>query len=158
MTAHPTLIHERVDAARSGGNPTVICRMPSGCAVLGDHKFLTGYSLLLPDPVVDHLTDLDDGGHSLAEELRIHPNPHRAVGDQPVLVTVTETVGDVTTTHHDVSLWYAFTTPIDTMIEPDPVEFADIRWWPIEQITHGPGTRFDPHLPRFLAKLVGGAA
>jgi hypothetical protein len=25
-----TLIHERVEAARAGTNPTVICRMPSG--------------------------------------------------------------------------------------------------------------------------------
>jgi hypothetical protein len=33
--------------------------MSSGWAVLGDNQFLTGYSLLLPDPVVDHLTDLD---------------------------------------------------------------------------------------------------
>lgn len=62
MTTFPTLIHERVDAARAGRNPTVICRMPSGWAVLGDHQFLAGYSLLLADPVVDHLTDLDDAG------------------------------------------------------------------------------------------------
>ena len=64
MTRHPTLIHERVDAARRGANPTVICRMPSGWAVLGDHQFLAGYSLLLPDPVVDHLTDLDDASRA----------------------------------------------------------------------------------------------
>ncbi len=64
MTTHLTLIHERVDTARRGENPTVICRMPSGWAVLGDHQFLTGYSLLLPDPVVDHLTDLDDAGRA----------------------------------------------------------------------------------------------
>jgi hypothetical protein len=29
-----TLIHQRVEAARVGTNPTVICRMPSGWAVL----------------------------------------------------------------------------------------------------------------------------
>ncbi len=65
MTDYPTLIHERVDLARRDANPTVICRMRSGWAVLGDHQFLTGYSLLLADPVVGHLTDLDDAGRAV---------------------------------------------------------------------------------------------
>jgi diadenosine tetraphosphate (Ap4A) HIT family hydrolase len=55
----PTLIHERVEAARSGSNPKVICRMPSGWAVMGDVQFLPGYSLLLPDPVVPDLNSLE---------------------------------------------------------------------------------------------------
>lgn len=54
----PTLIHERVRLARSGQNPTVICAMPSGWAVLGDAQFLPGYCLLLPDPVVPDLNAL----------------------------------------------------------------------------------------------------
>ena len=53
-----TLIHERVEAAVRGENPCVICRMSSGWAVLGDHQFLPGCSLLLADPVVDDLNDL----------------------------------------------------------------------------------------------------
>lgn len=53
-----TLIHRRVEAARQGSNPTVICRMQSGWAVLGDVQFLLGYSLLLPDPVVPDLNAL----------------------------------------------------------------------------------------------------
>ena len=57
-----TLIHERVEAAQREDNPTVICRMPSGWAVLGDQQFFAGYSLLLPDPVVEHLTDLPEAG------------------------------------------------------------------------------------------------
>ncbi len=60
MAGYPTLIHERVDQARRGENPSVICRMPSGWAVLGDDQFFVGYSLLLPDPVVENLTDLGD--------------------------------------------------------------------------------------------------
>ena len=31
-----TLIYHRVQAARQGKNPTVICKMPSSWAVLGD--------------------------------------------------------------------------------------------------------------------------
>lgn len=54
-----TLIHERVAAARAGINPTAICRMPCGWAVMCDVQFLRGYSLLLSDPVVPDLNALD---------------------------------------------------------------------------------------------------
>ncbi|MGE0172659.1 MAG: HIT family protein [Oligoflexales bacterium] len=53
-----TLIHQRVDLARSGKSPYVIARMASGWAVIGDVQFLPGYCLLLPDPVVPTLNDL----------------------------------------------------------------------------------------------------
>ncbi|MCF5053293.1 HIT domain-containing protein [Pseudomonas syringae] len=53
------LIMERVTLARNGANDKVICRMPSGWAVMGDVQFLPGYCLLLPDPVVASLNDLD---------------------------------------------------------------------------------------------------
>lgn len=51
----PTAIHRRVRAAREGSDPTVIARLASGWAVVGDPQVLPGYCLLLPDPVVDHL-------------------------------------------------------------------------------------------------------
>ena len=54
-----TLIHQRVDAARSGTNPSVICRMPLGWAVMCDVQFLRGYCILLSDPVVADLNALD---------------------------------------------------------------------------------------------------
>ncbi len=54
-----SLIMERVEQARNGTNDKVICRMPSGWAVMGDVQFLPGYCLLLPDPVVASLNDLD---------------------------------------------------------------------------------------------------
>jgi diadenosine tetraphosphate (Ap4A) HIT family hydrolase len=53
-----TLIHQRVELARHGDNPTVIAKVRSGWVVLGDVQFLKGYSLLLPDPVVPSLNDL----------------------------------------------------------------------------------------------------
>ncbi len=53
-----TLIHERVELARQGQNPTVICRVESGWVVLGDRQVLAGYCLLLPDPVPSSLNDL----------------------------------------------------------------------------------------------------
>ncbi|MBA2637163.1 MAG: hypothetical protein H0U79_02885 [Solirubrobacterales bacterium] len=57
-----TLIHERVDRARRGENPTVVCRLPSGWVVLGDDQTLRGYCLLLSDPVALDLNALDAAG------------------------------------------------------------------------------------------------
>jgi diadenosine tetraphosphate (Ap4A) HIT family hydrolase len=54
-----TLIHRQVAAARAGNEPSVICRMPAGWAVLANMQFLKGYSLLLPDPVVGSINDLN---------------------------------------------------------------------------------------------------
>ena len=54
-----SLISDRVALARIGANDKVICRLPSGWAVMGDVQFLPGYCLLLPDPVVPSLNDLN---------------------------------------------------------------------------------------------------
>lgn len=54
----PISIPERVEAARAGVNQTVICRVPSGWVVLCDMQFLSGYCILLSDPVVTSLNDL----------------------------------------------------------------------------------------------------
>ncbi len=53
-----TAIHHRVDACRRRDDPTVITRMASGWAVMGQQQVLNGYCLLLPDPVVPHLNAL----------------------------------------------------------------------------------------------------
>ena len=54
-----TAIHRRVARLREGRDPTLIARLTSGWAVLGEHQFLRGYALVLPDPVVPHLNALD---------------------------------------------------------------------------------------------------
>ena len=53
------LIEQRVDLARRGQNPCVICRMPAGWLVIGDVQPLPGYCLLLADPVVESLNAMD---------------------------------------------------------------------------------------------------
>ena len=58
MSEIETAIHRRVAACRAGRDPTVIARLASGWAVLGDPQVLRGYCLLLPDPVVPHLNAL----------------------------------------------------------------------------------------------------
>ncbi len=50
--------HDRIGAAERGENPTVLTRMRSGFAVIGDTQFLPGYCLLLASPQVNHLSDL----------------------------------------------------------------------------------------------------
>ncbi|MEU1543295.1 diadenosine tetraphosphate hydrolase [Actinacidiphila glaucinigra] len=50
---------DRIGAALRGGNPTVLRRLESGFAVMGDVQFLPGYSVLLVDDVsVQRLSDL----------------------------------------------------------------------------------------------------
>ncbi len=56
--ALPTAIHRRVAALRAGGEPTAIARLASGWLVLGDPQVISGYCLLLPDPVVADLNAL----------------------------------------------------------------------------------------------------
>jgi diadenosine tetraphosphate (Ap4A) HIT family hydrolase len=56
----PNLIEQRVELARRGQNPFVICRMKSGWLVIGDIQPLEGYCLLLADPVVESLNVLDE--------------------------------------------------------------------------------------------------
>jgi len=53
-----TAIHRLVDGARAG-DPTVIARMESGWAVMGQRQVLRGYCLLLPDPVMPDLNALE---------------------------------------------------------------------------------------------------
>jgi 8-oxo-dGTP diphosphatase len=57
--------------------------------------------------------------------------------------------------HVDISLWFAFGASTTDRLRPDDGEFAGARWFPFAEIAHGPGTRFDPHLPRFVAALIG---
>ncbi|MBA3075258.1 MAG: hypothetical protein FP831_16770 [Anaerolineae bacterium] len=49
----------RIETARSGTNPSIICRVPSGWVALADMQYLRGYCILLADPVVDSINALD---------------------------------------------------------------------------------------------------
>lgn len=54
-----TYIHRQVEAARLGAAPSLVSRVPSGWVVLCDMQYLPGYCILLPDPVVISLNDLE---------------------------------------------------------------------------------------------------
>ncbi len=64
-----TAIHRRVDALRAGRDPGFVARMSSGWAVMGERQVLPGYCLLLPDPVVAGLNELqgESRGRFLAD-------------------------------------------------------------------------------------------
>jgi len=68
-----TAIHRRVEACRAGGDPTVVARLASGWAVMGDPQVLRGYCLLLPDPVVPQLNAMPAGAQArfLADMARL---------------------------------------------------------------------------------------
>lgn len=44
-----------VERCRSGDFPAMVARVASGWVVMGERQVVTGYCLLLPDPVVPHL-------------------------------------------------------------------------------------------------------
>jgi diadenosine tetraphosphate (Ap4A) HIT family hydrolase len=50
---------DRLQSALDGTNPTVVARMKSGFAVLGDTQFLPGYCILIASPSVKSLNDLE---------------------------------------------------------------------------------------------------
>ncbi|MFB9235992.1 diadenosine tetraphosphate hydrolase [Plantactinospora siamensis] len=54
---------DRIGAALRGANPTVLARLSSGFAVIGDTQFLPGYCVLLTDdPGINRLLDLPRAG------------------------------------------------------------------------------------------------
>jgi diadenosine tetraphosphate (Ap4A) HIT family hydrolase len=49
---------DRIGTAERGANPTVLRRLASGYAFMGDTQFLPGYCVLTATPQVEHLPDL----------------------------------------------------------------------------------------------------
>lgn len=83
-----------------------------------------------------------------AEELGVDAE-FTVVGDRPLFLTVTQTVGK-DLPHTDVSLWYVIRGSRNREYFLDPMEFDGGDWWDIARR----GTpESDPHLGRFLTKL-----
>lgn len=51
-------VAEGVDLARRGEHPAQICRLQSGWVVLANMQYLSGYCILMADPLVGSLNDL----------------------------------------------------------------------------------------------------
>jgi diadenosine tetraphosphate (Ap4A) HIT family hydrolase len=54
-----TEIHRMVERCRAHDYPAVAAKLRSGWVIMGERQVLSGYCLLLPDPVVDHLNVLE---------------------------------------------------------------------------------------------------
>lgn len=91
----------------------------------------------------------------IVEELGIEACFAEPFGERPQFVTVTRTVGDPTTQHHDVTLWFVVAVSRQARLRPDPREFASVRWWSEEELRRGQVERVEPHLARFLTKIAG---
>lgn len=90
----------------------------------------------------------DTVARELQEELGMGL-PHAIAA--PLLITVTTTVG-VTAGHTDVSLWYVIHADRTQAINHDDAEFQSIQWFAFDQVPFG---RSDPHMRRFISKLMG---
>ena len=138
-------------------------------------KHLVAYALLVDVAaravlLLDHRLSglwLPAGGHvdpgeppataarrELGEELGVDGVVVAPWGAAPFFVTVTRTIGQEQ--HLDVSLWHTFSGLISQRLDVDRREASATRWWDFDEVRHGPGTRFDPHLPRAIAKLAAG--
>ena len=49
---------ERIETARNGTNPTVVCKVPSGWVFLANIQLFRGYCILQSDPVTESLNSL----------------------------------------------------------------------------------------------------
>lgn len=56
---------QRIETARQGSNPTTVCRVPSGWVFLADMQYLRGYCILMADPLVDSINNLEEPARSL---------------------------------------------------------------------------------------------
>lgn len=129
-------------------------------------KHLVAYFALVDDGhilLVDHRNAqlwLPTGGHvepgehprqtvarELKEELGLVPEQPVSA---PLMLTCTTTVG-LTAGHTDVSLWYLVHARRSQTLDFDAHEFRAVRWFPFDQV---PLQRSDPHMRRFLAKVV----
>lgn len=70
-----------VERCRAGDNETSVGKLASGWVIMGERQVVTGYCLLLPDPVVPHLNSLaSDARGSFLSDMA-------AIGDALLAVT-----------------------------------------------------------------------
>jgi len=96
---------------------------------------------------------LDTARREAREELGVDATLLPGLATNPLFVTRTTTVG-VDAGHVDVSLWYVCAADHSATLQPDPDEFAAVRWWSFHELRAADPSDFDPHLHRFLAKLT----
>ncbi|WP_067673107.1 NUDIX domain-containing protein [Nocardia miyunensis] len=114
---------------------------------LGRHR-LAGLHLPMGGHVEPGEDPLVTARREAAEELGVDAE-FTVVGDCPLFLTVTQTVGQGLS-HTDVSLWYVIRGSRQREYALDPREFDGGAWWDIDSDGI---PESDPHLGRFLTKL-----
>lgn len=134
-------------------------------------KHLVSYFVLIDQEkkkimLVDHIKAglwLPAGGHVEKNE---HPNkavereileelnmPAVFISENPFFITQTVTIGK-TAGHTDVSLWYILKADSGKEIIYDPGEFNGYKWFEYQEILNTDISKFDPHMHRFVKKLI----
>ena len=85
-------------------------------------------------------------GREVAEELGVPAVFLPQLGERPLFLTVTETVGTLEQRHTDVSLWFVLTGSRDQVFTPDLGEFRGIRWWTPQEVSDADPKTLDPHM------------
>ncbi|WP_327144988.1 NUDIX hydrolase [Nocardia sp. NBC_01327] len=122
---------------------------PDARAILLGHHRKAGLWLPTGGHVDPGEHPLTTAGREAAEEIGIEAE-FSVVGPEPLLLTITTTVG-IGACHEDVSLWYVIRGDRTHPYRLDSREFSDQRWWGIDDFST---SDTDPHLPRFLTKLL----
>jgi 8-oxo-dGTP pyrophosphatase MutT (NUDIX family) len=121
------------------------------------------HSILLIDHIKSGLW-LPAGGHveidespavtvarEAQEELGLDAKFSALTGDQPLMITVTQTVnGNI---HTDVSLWYVLTGDSRVDLDFDRREMKGYKWFTFDEILKTNIDTLDPHMHRFVNKL-----
>lgn len=118
----------------------------------GDHLLLVDHrNAQLWLPTGGHVEPGEHPRDTVLREVReeLGFDPAHAI-EAPLMVTCTTTVG-LTAGHADVSLWYVIRAPRDQPLAYDAAELNDVRWFAFSQ---APLERSDPHLARFIRKLM----
>jgi 8-oxo-dGTP pyrophosphatase MutT (NUDIX family) len=121
--------------------------------LLGDH-IKAGRWLPTGGHVEPDESPVDTVRREVWEELGIQARFPAWIGERPLLLTVTETVGAVHERHTDVSLWFVLEGSRHQQLTPDASEFHKARWWRVDGLSGCEPARFDPHLGRMLEKLA----
>lgn len=123
-------------------------------------------SILLGDHIKSGLW-LPSGGHvepgehpvatvrrECLEELGVDATFLPRVGERPLFITITDTVGPADV-HNDVSLWFCLSGTRSMKLLPDPGEYVSVRWWRYDEVHDAEPGLLDPGMGRMLGKLIG---
>jgi 8-oxo-dGTP diphosphatase len=103
-------------------------------------------------PPGGHVEDGEDPRQTVCREAQEELGITPAVPEKPFFLTITPT--NETSSHLDVSLWFLLDLAEDAELHPDPREFSDVRWFPLDRDEGWPDDTYDPEMGRFAAKLA----